>query len=53
LRVAEAERKELEKKRHKINYFDEHSMGESIIRPQPAAFAMNKLKNIKYVEIYF
>jgi hypothetical protein len=31
LRVEEAERKELEKKNLKINDFDEHSMGESII----------------------
>ncbi|KAF8805058.1 hypothetical protein BYT27DRAFT_7213472 [Phlegmacium glaucopus] len=47
-RVAEAERKELEKKKPKINDFDENRTGDEVIMPRPLAFAINKLKNFDY-----
>jgi hypothetical protein len=53
-RLAEAERKELEKKKPKINDFNEDRMADSHIMSRPSAFAINKLKNFQYVElIYF
>jgi hypothetical protein len=52
-RAAEVERRELEKKKPKINDFDEHCMGDSLITPRPSAFALNKLKNYEYVELSY
>ncbi|KAF8813061.1 hypothetical protein BYT27DRAFT_7251289 [Phlegmacium glaucopus] len=52
-RVAEAERKELEKKKPKINDFDENRTGDEVIMPRPSAFAINKLKNFDYVELSY
>ncbi|KAF8814160.1 hypothetical protein BYT27DRAFT_7082828, partial [Phlegmacium glaucopus] len=50
-RVAEVERKELEKKKPKINDFDENWIGDEVIMPRPSPFAINKLKNFDYVEL--
>ncbi|KAF8813989.1 hypothetical protein BYT27DRAFT_7083055 [Phlegmacium glaucopus] len=52
-RAAEVERKELEKKRPKINDFDENRTAEETIMPRPSPFAINKLKNFKYVELSY
>jgi hypothetical protein len=52
-RLAEAERKEQEKKKPKINDFDENRMADSLITPRPSPFALNKLKNLEYVELSY
>jgi hypothetical protein len=52
-RLAEAERKELEKKKPKINDFDENRIAESVIVPRPSPFALNKLKSFEYVELSY
>ena len=52
-RLAEAERKELEKKKPKINDFDENRTAESVIAPRPSPFALNKLKSFEYVELSY
>src|SRR5580765_6198895 len=51
-RAAEAERKELEKKKPKINDFDENRMTDTVIAPRPSPFAINKLKSFEYVELF-
>ena len=52
-KIAEAEKKELEKKKPKINDFDEDHMADSIIMPRPSPFALNKLKNFEYIELSY
>ena len=52
-RVAEAEKKELEKKKPKINDFDENRMADSVIVPRLSPFAINKLKSLEYVELAY
>ncbi|KAF8811032.1 hypothetical protein BYT27DRAFT_7073606, partial [Phlegmacium glaucopus] len=52
-RAAEIERKEVEKKKPKINDFDENRMGDEIIMPRPSPFAINKLKNFDYVKLSY
>jgi len=52
-RLAEAERKELEKKKPKINDFDENRMADSVIAPRPSPFALNKLKSFEYMELSY
>ncbi|KAF8808794.1 hypothetical protein BYT27DRAFT_7255060 [Phlegmacium glaucopus] len=52
-KAAEAERKELEKKKPKINNFDENRTGDEVIAPRPSPFAINKLKNFDYVELSY
>jgi hypothetical protein len=52
-RLAELERKELEKKKPKINDFDENRMADSVIVPRPSPFAINKLKSFEYVELSY
>jgi hypothetical protein len=52
-KLAEAETKELEKKKPKINDFDEDRMADSVIMPRPSPFALNKLKNFEYVELSY
>ena len=51
--LAEAERKELEKKKPKINDFDENRMADSVIVPRPSPFAINKLKSFEYIELSY
>jgi hypothetical protein len=48
--LVEAERKELKKKKPKIDDFDENRMADSVIVPCPSPFAINKLKSFEYVE---
>ncbi|KAF8801571.1 hypothetical protein BYT27DRAFT_7114696, partial [Phlegmacium glaucopus] len=52
-RVAEAERKELEKKKAKINDFDENCTGDKVIMPRSSPSTINKLKNFDYVELSY
>ncbi|KAF8816899.1 hypothetical protein BYT27DRAFT_7062239, partial [Phlegmacium glaucopus] len=52
-KAAEAERKELEKKKPKINDFDENQTGDEVIAPRPSPFAINELKNFDYVELSY
>ncbi|KAI9437735.1 hypothetical protein H4582DRAFT_1815313, partial [Lactarius indigo] len=50
----EEQRKEVEKKKPKLNPFDpNHSLGK-YIEPRPAQYALNKINNLEYVELdYF
>ena len=52
-RLTEVEKKELEKKKPKINDFDENRMADSVITPRPSPFALNKVKNLEYVELSY
>ncbi|SRR6266540_2536175 len=52
-KLAEAERKELEKKKPKINDFDDDRMADSVIMARPSPFALNKLKNFEYIELSY
>jgi hypothetical protein len=48
-----AERKELKKKKPKINDLNENCMADSVIIPCPSPFAINKLKSFEYVELSY
>jgi hypothetical protein len=53
-REAEELRKEVEKKRPKLNAFDPNRQVAAWIEERPAAFALNKIIELKYVELdYF
>jgi len=53
-REAEAERKELEKKKPKLNNFNPTKQVDSHIAPRPAAYTLNKIQQLEYVELdYF
>jgi hypothetical protein len=46
-------RREREKKRPKINDFDLNSSVGSYITPRPSTYAINKLENFDYVELFY
>ena len=46
-------RREREKKRPKINDFDANSSVGSYITPRPSTYAINKLENFDYVELFY
>jgi hypothetical protein len=50
---AEAERREKEKKKPKLNGFDENKVVGNSVAPRPAAFALNKLENFEFVELWY
>ena len=53
-REAEEQRRELEKKKPKINDFHEDSEVAEWIEPRPPQYALNKINNLEYVELdYF
>jgi len=52
-RIAEVEKRELEKKKPKVNDFDEDRTTDSVIVPRPTPFALNKLKNFEYIELSY
>ena len=49
----EEERKEQEKKRPKINDFDESKMVADHIMPHPSQFTIGKLKSFSFVELWY
>jgi hypothetical protein len=50
---AEAEKREKDKKKPKLNGFDENKTVGNFITPCPAAFALNKLENFDFVELWY
>ena len=50
---AEQERIQAEKKKPKINDFDESKAIDDTITPNPSPYAINKLSNFDYVELYY
>ncbi|KDQ53134.1 hypothetical protein JAAARDRAFT_137548 [Jaapia argillacea MUCL 33604] len=50
---AELERCEVEKKKPKLNDFDDKRMVSDAIAPRPSPYAINKLQNFKYVELFY
>ena len=49
----EAERREAEKKKPKMNNFDPNAMVEDFITPRPATYALNKLESFEYIELWY
>ena len=53
-REAEEQRREAERKKPKLNPFDPNRRVSSWIEPRPAAYAINKINSLEYVELdYF
>lgn len=52
-KAAEAERKEIKRKKPKINDFDEDCTSNDHIVSRPSPFALNKLKNFEYIDLYY
>ena len=52
-REEEAEKQEAEKKRSKINDFDEDAMIDDFLMPRPSSYALRKLEDFEYVELYY
>ncbi|KAH7907933.1 hypothetical protein BJ138DRAFT_1013764 [Hygrophoropsis aurantiaca] len=51
--AAELERQEAEKKKLKINDFDDNRQVDSSLVPHPSAYAMSKLEHFEYVELWY
>lgn len=49
----EAARREKEKKRPKLNDFQVDSVIGNFIEPRPSTYALNKLENFEYVELFY
>ena len=49
----EDERKELEKKRPKINDFDDNKMVGDFVMPCPSQFAVGKLKSFSFIKLWY
>ncbi|KAG1742142.1 hypothetical protein EDB19DRAFT_1827796 [Suillus lakei] len=47
------ERREAEKKKPKINDFDAGSVVANVIIPRPSQYAIQKIKNMEYVELWY
>ena len=52
-RQKEEEGKELEKKRLKINDFDNNKMVGDFVMPRPSQFAVGKLKSFSFIELWY
>jgi hypothetical protein len=52
-REEEAEKQEAEKKRPKISDFDEDAMIDDFLMPRPSSYALRKLEDFEYVELYY
>jgi hypothetical protein len=52
-REEEAEKQEAEKKKPKISDFDEDAMIEDFLMPRPSSYALRKLEDFEYVELYY
>lgn len=50
---AEQERIQVKKKKPKINDFDESKAINDTITPNPSPYAINKLSNFDYAELYY
>ncbi|KAH9012070.1 hypothetical protein EDB85DRAFT_1877935 [Lactarius pseudohatsudake] len=53
LKEAEEQRKEVERKKPKLNSFDPDRVIGDSIEPRPAPYAVNKLNNLEYIELDF
>jgi len=51
--LKEEEQKELEKKRPKINDFDDDKMVEDFVLPCPSQFTLGKLKSFSFTELWY
>ncbi|KAG0697621.1 hypothetical protein DFH29DRAFT_1021513 [Suillus ampliporus] len=49
----ENERRETEKKKPKINNFDADTLVADVLIPRPSQFALQKIKNMDYVELWY
>ena len=52
-RDEEAEKQETEKKRPKISDFDEDAMIDDFLMPRPSSYALRRLEDFEYVELYY
>ena len=52
-RLKDEEQKELEKKRPKINDFDNDKMVGDFVLPRPSQFAIGKLKSFSFIELWY
>ena len=52
-RQKDEEQKELEKKRPKINDFDDDKMVRDFVLPRPSQFAIGKLKSFSFTELWY
>jgi hypothetical protein len=52
-REEEAEKQEADKKKPKINDFDEDAMIDDFLMPRPSSYALRRLEDFEYVELYY
>ena len=52
-REEEAEKQEAKKKRSKISDFDKDAMIDDFLMPRPSSYALRKLEDFEYVELYY